>query len=155
MRMKFSSTASVTLLAAGLVGAAPALAFADPQTDGSGGTASGNQINVPVDVEAELCGDSLAALGISKAECSDVAKVLYAAGEGGNAPETDGSGGTASGNQINIPVDVAIDVCGNSIAALGVSAAECTKVTKKLADESGSGDASKTDGSGGTASGNQ
>ncbi|MDA8369671.1 MAG: chaplin family protein, partial [Nocardiopsaceae bacterium] len=98
---------------------------------------------------------SIAALGVSAAECTKVTKKLADESGSGDASKTDGSGGTASGNQINIPVDVAIDVCGNSIAALGVSAAECTKVTKKLADESGSGDASKTDGSGGTASGNQ
>jgi hypothetical protein len=152
MRITFSTTVSATLLAAGLVAGASAPAAADPQTDGSGGIGSGNQVNVPVDVEAQICGNSLAVLGISAAQCSRVAEVLYAAGEGGS-PTTDGSGGIASGNQINIPVDVAIEVCGNSAAVGGVSAAECTEIAEALAEESEA--APTTDGSGGIASGNQ
>src|SRR5699024_12408598 len=46
--------------------------------------------------------------------------------------ETDGSGGVASGNQIVVPVDAAVDLCGNSLAALGTSSAECTTVTDVL-----------------------
>lgn len=93
----FTTPAALALLTAGLVGASWSAAWADPQTDGSGGAASGNQVNVPVDVEADLCGDSLAVLGISKAQCTEVAKVLYASSdEGGDAPATDGSGGVAS-----------------------------------------------------------
>ncbi|GAA1091806.1 chaplin family protein [Nocardiopsis composta] len=154
----FTTPAALALLTAGLVGASWSAAWADPQTDGSGGAASGNQVNVPVDVEADLCGDSLAVLGISKAQCTEVAKVLYASSdEGGDAPATDGSGGVASGNQINLPLDAALDICGNSAAIGGVSEADCTEVVKKLAEESGdsAGSSPSTDGSGGVASGNQ
>src|SRR5699024_8365450 len=152
----------------GLVTTPLTAAFAE--TDGSGGVASGNQIVVPVDIEADLCGNSLAALGISSAECTQVSEVLYQASghaetdrsdgvasgnqivvaDGGvseagayavvygpgvdsaNPPgalaETDGSGGVASGDQIAVPVDAAIDICGNSVAILGSSTAKCTTV---------------------------
>ncbi|GAA3729191.1 intracellular sulfur oxidation DsrE/DsrF family protein [Spinactinospora alkalitolerans] len=154
MRKKLYTSASVALLSTGLVGGFAPYAFADQETDGSGGVASGNQVNVPVDIEAELCGNSLAVLGISKAECTEISKVLYASSdEGRSSQETDGSGGVASGNQINIPVDAAVDVCGNSAAVGGISKAECTEIVKKVADSEEN--SQETDGSGGVASGNQ
>ncbi|GAA1782112.1 MULTISPECIES: chaplin [Streptomonospora] len=156
MRKHLYTSVSATLLAVGLVGAAPATAFAGPETDGSGGVASGNQVNVPADVKAELCGNALSVLGISQADCTRVSEILYAASdEGQSSPQTDGSGGVASGNQINMPVDAAVDICGNSAAVGGLSKAECTTVVKKLAEESEDGESPQTDGSGGVASGNQ
>ncbi|GAB3499878.1 chaplin family protein [Nocardiopsis coralliicola] len=156
MHKRITSSAALAILTAGFVGASVAGAWADPQTDGSGGVASGNQVNVPVDVEADLCGNSLAVLGISQAQCTKVSEVLYSASDqGGGAPQTDGSGGVASGNQINIPVDVALDICGNSAAVGGVSTADCEEVVTTLAEESDGGGAPQTDGSGGVASGNQ
>src|SRR5690625_1387695 len=143
-----------TVLTAGLVVTPIAAAYADSVTDGSGGVGSGNQINVPVDIEADLCGNSLAVLGISQAECTKVSEVLY---ESSGQAETDGSGGVAAGNQILIPVDATIDACGNSVAVGGVSEAECVEVVEKLEDEVGgeASDTLSTDGSGGVASGNQ
>ena len=141
-----------TVLTAGLVTTPLTAAFAE--TDGSGGVASGNQIVVPVDIEADLCGNSLAALGISSAECTQVSEVLYQAS--GHA-ETDGSDGVASGNQIVVPVDAAIDACGNAVAVGGVSEAECVEVVEVLEEESANTPETlaETDGSGGVASGNQ
>ncbi|KOX11320.1 chaplin family protein [Nocardiopsis sp. NRRL B-16309] len=143
-----------TVLTAGLVVAPLTAAFADTSTDGSGGVGSGNQVVVPADVEADLCGNSLAVLGISQAKCTEVSEVLYeSSGQGG--PSTDGSGGVASGNQIIVPVDAALDACGNAVGVGGVSEAECVEVVEVLEEESESGDAATTSGSGGVASGNQ
>ncbi|MBR8744308.1 chaplin [Nocardiopsis sp. MG754419] len=142
-----------TAMTAGLVLAPLGAAFADTQTDGSGGVGSGNQVVVPVDVEADLCGNSLAILGISKAECTQVSEVLYESS--GQATTTDGSGGVASGNQIIVPVDAALDVCGNSVAVAGVSEAECTSVVEVLEEEGTPSTNASTDGSGGVGSGNQ
>ncbi len=142
-----------TALTAGLVLAPFSAAFANPETDGSGGVGSGNQIVVPVDVEANLCGNSLAILGISKAKCTQVTEVLYESS--GQGATTDGSGGVASGNQIIVPVDAAIDVCGNSVAVAGISEAECVEVVEVLEAESDDAPGTYTDGSGGVASGNQ
>ncbi|MDA2809573.1 chaplin [Nocardiopsis sp. RSe5-2] len=157
MRKRLTTTTTLALLTAGFAAAPLTAAWAGPVTDGSGGAASGNQISVPADVEADLCGNALSVLGISKAECTEVAKAVYSASDkGSGGPTTDGSGGVASGNQINIPVDAALDICGNSAAIGGVSKADCTKVVERLADESGGGSGGPTtDGSGGVASGNQ
>lgn len=145
-----------TVMTAGLVVAPVAAAFADTTTSGSGGIGSGNQIVVPVDVEAELCGNSIAILGISSATCTQVSEVLYeASGQGGAA--TDGSGGVASGNQIIVPVDAAIDICGNSVAILGGSSAKCTTIINIIQaspENEGTPDTA-TSGAGGIGSGNQ
>ncbi|NKZ00708.1 chaplin [Nocardiopsis alborubida] len=143
-----------TVMTAGLVVAPVAATFADTTTSGSGGIGSGNQVVVPVDVEAELCGNSIAILGISSATCTQVSEVLYeASGQGGAS--TDGSGGVASGNQIIVPVDAAIDACGNAAAVGGISQAECVEVVEVLEEESADAPTTRTDGSGGVASGNQ
>ncbi|QVQ50347.1 chaplin [Spiractinospora alimapuensis] len=142
----------IAALAAGAFASLSGVAHADQVTDGSGGIGSGNQINVPIDVAVELCGNSVAAVvGVSEAECVQIAEEL--ASDGSNQV-SDGSGGIASGNQINIPVDIAVSLCGNSIAVAGVSQAECQQVAQELAD----GDDSTnqvSDGSGGIGSGNQ
>jgi len=66
------------LSAAALFGAgAPALAYGgdapeavtEASTDGSGGLVSGNQVNVPVGVDLDLCG-AVAAIGLAGADCS-------------------------------------------------------------------------------------
>ncbi|WP_049577174.1 chaplin [Nocardiopsis sp. SBT366] len=153
MRNTFRYTFA-TALTAGLVLAPFSAAFADVQTDGSGGVASGNQIVVPVDVEANLCGNSLAVLGISKATCTKVSEVLYE--NSGQGASTDGSGGVASGNQIVVPVDAALNACGNSVAVAGISEAECKEVVEVLEKEAEDAPSTlTTDGSGGVASGNQ
>ncbi|GAA1447348.1 chaplin family protein [Nocardiopsis tropica] len=143
-----------TVMTAGLVIAPVTAAFADTTTDGSGGIGSGNQIVVPVDIEADLCGNSLAVLGISSAKCTRVSEALYeVSGQGGAA--TSGAGGIASGNQIIVPVDAAVDACGNSVAVGGISEAECLEVVEVLEQESADAPRALTDGSGGIGSGNQ
>ncbi|GAB3722912.1 chaplin family protein [Nocardiopsis oceani] len=147
-----------TALTAGLVLAPFSAAFADTETDGSGGVGSGNQVVVPVDIEADLCGNSLAVLGISKAECTKVSEVLYESSDEGAATDetsTDGSGGVASGNQIVLPVDAAVDACGNSVAAAGISESDCVAVVDALEEEGDDAAGTYSDGSGGVASGNQ
>ncbi|MGW5874936.1 chaplin family protein [Nocardiopsis terrae] len=142
-----------TALTAGLVLAPFSAAFADAETDGSGGVASGNQVLVPVDVEADLCGNSLAVLGISQAKCTQVSEVLYESS--GQGASTDGSGGVAGGNQIVVPVDAAVDICGNSVAVAGISKADCVEVVEDLEEEADDAPSTYTDGSGGVAGGNQ
>src|SRR5699024_6006388 len=123
------------------------------------GVASGNQIVVPVDAAIDACGNAVAVGGASGAECVEVVEVLEE--ESANTPETlaetDGSGGVASGNQIVVPVDAAIDACGNAVAVGGVSEAECVEVVEVLEEESANTPETlaETDGSGGVASGNQ
>lgn len=143
--------ALIAALAAGAFAGLSGVSYADQVTDGSGGIGSGNQINIPIDVAVELCGNSVAVAGVSEAECVQIAEELANDGEN---QVSDGSGGIASGNQINIPVDIAVSLCGNSIAVAGVSQAECEQVAQQLADDDDATNQT-SDGSGGVASGNQ
>ncbi|MBB6118529.1 chaplin family protein [Nocardiopsis algeriensis] len=148
--LRYSFAAAV---AAGLAFVPATAAFADATTDGSGSVAGGNQIIVPVDIEADLCGNALSVLGISQATCTKVSEVLYEASGSGGA-STDGSGSVAGGNQIIIPVDAAVDACGNAVSVAGISKADCVEVVETLEEESETGTYS-TDGSGSVAGGNQ
>lgn len=139
----------VVAMVAGLAGLS-GTALANQSSDGSGGVGSGNQINVPINVAIELCGNSIAVAGVSQAECVQIAEEF--ANDGSNQA-TDGSGAVASGNQVNIPVDVAVRLCGNSIAVAGISQAQCEQVAEQLSDDDATNQSS--DGSGGVAGGNQ
>jgi hypothetical protein len=70
------------LTAAGIVAAAAsgALLLASPanagiDTNGSGGVLSGNQVVVPVSIPVNVCGNSIAVIGISRAGCRGGASV--------------------------------------------------------------------------------
>ena len=70
------------LTAAGIVAAAAsgALLMASPanagiDTNGSGGVLSGNQVIVPVSIPVNVCGNSIAVIGISRAGCRGGASV--------------------------------------------------------------------------------
>lgn len=70
------------LTAAGIVAAAAsgALLMASPanagiDTDGSGGILSGNQVIAPVSIPVNICGNSIAIIGISQAGCRGGATV--------------------------------------------------------------------------------
>lgn len=39
--------------------------------------------------------------------------------------DTDGTGGTLSGNRIVVPISIPVDLCGNAIAVLGHSVGVC------------------------------
>ena len=126
-----------TVLTAGLVTTPLTAAFAE--TDGSDGVASGNQIVVPVDAAIDACGNAVAVGGVSEAECVEVVEVLEE--ESANTPETlagtDGSGGVASGNQIVVPVDAAVDICGNAVSVLGIAEAGCMETISEGGEDEG------------------
>jgi hypothetical protein len=70
------------LTAAGIVAAAVsgALLMASPanagiDTNGSGGILSGNQVIAPVSIPVNICGDSIAIIGVSRAGCRGGASV--------------------------------------------------------------------------------
>ena len=55
--------------------------------------------------------------------------------------ETDGSDGVASGNQIVVPVDAAVDICGNAVSVLGIAEAGCMEAIS----DGGEGDSGDED----------
>lgn len=123
---------------------------AGQQTSGAFGVGSGNQVNAPVAVPVNVCGNGAAVIGKAVAGCQGGAKV--ADGGGGDGQTTDGTGGVASGNQVNAPVSVPVNVCGNAVAIIGAAGAGCEggSVVK-----GGAGTGQSTSGVFGVGSGNQ
>ncbi|MEV4115943.1 chaplin [Nonomuraea sp. NPDC049695] len=42
-----------------------------------------------------------------------------------HADITSGEGGVLSGNQVHVPINIPIDVCGNAVAVIGLAFAGC------------------------------
>src|SRR5947209_2521974 len=115
----------VGVLSAGflLIGGAAAHAA---DTSNNFGIGSGNQVAVPVEAPVTVSGNAIGLLGGASASSSN----------GGSAsgmitPNVGGTGGTSdnfgvgTGNQLLVPVQVPIDICGNAIGALGTAGASC------------------------------
>jgi hypothetical protein len=120
-------TAKTILLTAGIAAAAtalPAAAFASTNiTSGNGSLASGNQVNIPITIPINVCGNAAALLGVSTAACDGGASVT-GAGDSAGSMRTSGDHSTLSGNQVSAPITAPVDVCGNAIG--GGAKAHCT-----------------------------
>ncbi|MFI0486036.1 chaplin family protein [Actinomadura sp. 9N215] len=120
-------------------------------TSGTGGAASGNQVNAPVAAPVNVCGNGAAVLGRADAGCDGGAKVE----DGGTSGQiTDGTGGVIAGNQLNAPISIPVNVCGNAVAVVGDTVAGCDGGSLvKNGGQTGSGQ--ETSGLFGVGSGNQ
>jgi LPXTG-motif cell wall-anchored protein len=96
-------------------------------TSGNGSIAGGNQVNVPVNAPINVCGNAVAAAGITAAGCKGGSSVKFGHhGDGhGSIHQTSGDGSILGGNQVNVPVNVPVNVCGNALALLGIADAAC------------------------------
>jgi hypothetical protein len=92
------------------------------KTSGTHGIASGNQVNAPISVPVNVCGNAVGVLGHADAGCTGGAKVTDR-GTGGQT--VGGSHGVIAGNQVNAPISIPVDVCGNAVAIAGDAVAGC------------------------------
>ncbi|WP_129838625.1 chaplin [Streptomyces sp. RFCAC02] len=108
-------------------------AFADSDADGvaanSPGVASGNNVQVPVDVPVNICGNTVNVVGVLNPafgnNCTSGGGDHGHGGDHGDGgADADGvaadSPGVASGNNVQVPVDVPVNACGNTIDVVGV-----------------------------------
>ncbi|WP_419993603.1 chaplin [Streptomyces boninensis] len=126
----------ITVAAAGgVLAAASGYAAADSGAKGatadSPGVGSGNLVQVPVHVPINVCGNTVSVGGLlNPAEGNSCVNKGGGADQGGGGSagrggasadgSAQGSPGIASGNAVQAPVDVPINVCGNSVTAVGV-----------------------------------
>jgi hypothetical protein len=141
MKTWVRKTLSVGVLTAGAILFAPQAAQADTGqfSVGNAGILNGNQAVVPVQVPVNLCGNGVGALigigvGISGACVNGAAHDVDAGGpdvrskrsatrEARTEDTTQFSGGNAgilNGNQLYVPIQVPINICGNGVGVLGV-----------------------------------
>ncbi|NGN66918.1 chaplin [Streptomyces sp. A7024] len=125
----------ITVAAAGgVLAAASGYATADSGANGrtadSPGIGSGNLVQVPVNIPVNVCGNTVNVGGLlNPAEGNSCVNKGGAADQDGGGSSGNGgasadgaahdSPGIGSGNVIQAPVDVPINVCGNSVTAVG------------------------------------
>ena len=125
-------TASFVAAGAGTIGIANA-----GTTSGNNSIGGGNQVSVPVSIPVNVCGNAVAVLGGAFAACEGGASVSHDTG-GGSSAGTSGNGSILGGNQVRVPVNVPVNVCGNAVNAL----AQCVggaSVGNARADNSAAG----------------
>ncbi|MFI5495424.1 chaplin family protein [Actinoplanes sp. NPDC051859] len=93
---------------------------------GNVGILNGTQILVPVEVPVNVVGNAVSVLGIANAAGTGVNKTESAHKTEGTKVDQDSSGnvGIGNGTQIAAPIDVPINVCGNSLSILGLAGSQ-------------------------------
>ncbi|CAL9364595.1 Chaplin-B [Streptomyces sp. enrichment culture] len=115
-------------------------AYADAGAEGaavgSPGVVSGNTVQLPVHAPLNVCGNTVNVVGLLNPAAGNACVNGNAGGNaGGNADErggstapaggataesgTHGSPGVASGNQVQLPVDLPVNISGNSVNVVG------------------------------------
>jgi hypothetical protein len=131
-------------------GAGIALAGTGPHTSGNESILGGNQISLPISIPVNVCGNAVAILGGAFAGCAGGASVH--GGSAGGVGTTSGNHSIGGGNQVSAPVSVPVNVCGNSVAALGHARSGCKGGASTSGGGTGGG---STSGGGSVGGGNQ
>ncbi|CAL9630607.1 LAXTG-anchored chaplin ChpC [Streptomyces sp. enrichment culture] len=127
--------------ATGVLAAAGGAAHADSGAHGSSsdspGVASGNTVQAPVHVPVNVCGNTVDVVGILNPAMGNACANKGGGasgghgGHGGSGSEGGSHGGShagghatdspgvASGNHVEVPIEVPVNVCGNSIDVVG------------------------------------
>jgi ChpA-C len=122
MIMSLKRSVQVAALAVTFAASGSGMALAGT-TSGNHSILGGNQISLPISIPVNICGNAIAILGGAFAECEGGASVSH--GSGGTGSTTSGNGSIGGGNQVSVPISVPVNVCGNSVAALGTAASKC------------------------------
>ncbi|MEV0827877.1 chaplin family protein [Nonomuraea rubra] len=95
-------------------------------TSGNGSVGGGNQVNAPISVPVNACGNAVSLIGKSDAGCKGGATVRTQGRGGAGGNRTSGNGSVLGGNQISAPISAPINACGNALAIFGDATAGCT-----------------------------
>ncbi|MFI1420455.1 chaplin [Streptomyces sp. NPDC020731] len=123
------AAATGVLAAAG--GAAHADSGAAGHAAGSPGVLSGNTVQAPVDVPVNVCGNTVDVVGVLNPSVGNSCADQGGSSSGGYGDSgghggahaggyAEGSPGVLSGNTVQAPVHVPVNVCGNTVDVVGV-----------------------------------
>jgi hypothetical protein len=139
----------MTVVAAtGVIAAAGGAAHADSVASGSGsgslGVLSGNTVQAPVNVPVNVCGNTVDVVGVLNPSVGNSCANQGGASSDGNGDsggsqadeQASDSPGVGSGNHVQAPIDVPVNVCGNSV---NVAGAENTSTDNDCANEGDDG----------------
>ncbi|GAB3159947.1 chaplin family protein [Microbispora hainanensis] len=122
MRTWAKGSASAAFLAAGVMALGSGTALAD--TDGSHSVLGGNQVDIPVTLPIDISGNAVAVIGQSRASSQGGAAV-QGAGVGAGQNRTSGAGSILGGNQVEAPINIPVNACGNAVSVIGRTDASC------------------------------
>jgi hypothetical protein len=122
-------------------------------TSGLGSVLGGNQVNAPISIPADVCGNAAAVLGLGLAGCQGGASVggTSTGTSSAGGAVTSGHGSAGGGNQVSAPVSLPVNGCGN---AIGNAVAGCPGGSS-VSGGGGSGSGAVTSGHGSVGGGNQ
>ncbi|WP_031086667.1 chaplin [Streptomyces sp. NRRL WC-3549] len=133
MRQVLNKSMIVMAAASGILTAAGGYAHADASADGaavgSPGVGSGNTVQVPVHVPVNLCGNTVDVIALLNPAFGNACANVGSDDDGHDGGSASGahaeavaadSPGVLSGNVVQAPVDVPVNVCGNSIDVVGL-----------------------------------
>ncbi|MFI8305703.1 chaplin [Streptomyces sp. NPDC085927] len=115
--------------ASGVIAAAGGVAHADSGAQGvakgSPGVLSGNSLQAPVHAPVNVCGNTVDAVGVLNPSVGNSCAHhggSPSSGHGGAQADghTTDSPGVASGNRVEAPVHIPVNVCGNSVNVIGL-----------------------------------
>ncbi len=115
--------AATGVLAAAGGAAAHADSGATGGAKGSPGVLSGNVVQAPVHVPVNVCGNTVNVVGVLNPAVGNACANKGGSGHHGGAHAhgtASDSPGVASGNAVQAPVHVPVNVCGNSVDVIGV-----------------------------------
>jgi hypothetical protein len=92
---------------------------------GNVGVLSGNQVSAPIQIPVNACGIALGILGSANAGCEGGSSAVNNAGGSDHNFYSAGNIGIGNGNQVHLPVQAPVNVCGISIAILGTANSAC------------------------------
>src|SRR5262249_44801420 len=85
----------------------------------------GNQVDAPVSVPINACGNAIAVFGSSEAGCEGGSTVRNSGKGATDGNTTDGDSSVLGGNQVTAPITAPINACGNAVAVFGAAEAGC------------------------------
>ncbi|MEU3289442.1 chaplin [Streptomyces longwoodensis] len=99
---------------------------ADAAAVGSPGAASGNAIQLPVDVPVNVCGNTVNVVGLLNPAAGNAcantgARDEHASSGAAADAEAAQSPGLVSGNGVQLPVDLPVNVSGNTVDVVGIA----------------------------------
>ncbi|MFI7596398.1 chaplin family protein [Actinoplanes sp. NPDC049681] len=95
------------------------------KSHGNVGILNGTQVLVPIDVPVNVVGNAVSVLGVANAAGTGANNTESAKTESGKVDQDSHDNvGALNGTQVAAPIDVPVNVCGNSLAILGLSNAQ-------------------------------
>ncbi|WP_062215292.1 chaplin [Streptomyces sp. NBRC 109706] len=109
--------------AGGMLAASGGAAWADSEAEGgaanSPGVVSGNSVQAPIHVPVNVCGNTVNVVGLLNPAFGNTCVNAGGGGTGAGGSASN-SPGFVSGNQVQVPVEVPVNACGNGVSVVGV-----------------------------------